>query len=583
MSYNGFYNHQVGFQPSSMYQSQPSIYPGNGNSSSNSNVQNQQTQKFRSITKKCSKNSSVIIDPYKLYSNVNRNATGSISSSSVSGYTSFQPPGNMSYPLMNSNHQLYQNPSNKNYSTYHQQHQQQQVNNLYLNSHQRSNLSITNQTGNSVHHQSILRFQPSPVHVSQFQELPQHINYNYHHHQQQPLQAQPFWNNSFNGANYYSVSRTLNPHANDFVPTSNSAMVRQQSVETIGSETSNLIPEMDFEQCPEEYEFPRRSNSMLLRNVSKSTLIEPAMFDPSPEKKGSETVINSFESEKVQLQFDEIENLEHEENDSDKLNSTFDDIASLITEQLYNEFKFDEADNDDQLSNQGWTPFYIPSVKITPKKYDNISPTHEQNKNESKLDDKVFETVRRRSLSEMIVEPLVPIVGRQSRAASLTIEKSLPPIVQLESSWDFNSQKQMGLQMPSSPTLINVRFKDSLYKTEMCRNMAETSSCPFGVECRFAHAIDELRPFQLGSKHTKYKTAPCNEFEKEICYYGKRCWFIHQTDSSELVIKSIIQNYIEMFFDTRFYSITDRLLNELMDNNKEWISAMLFNLNNVES
>lgn len=106
MSYNGFYNHQVGFQPSSMYQSQPSIYPGNGNSSSNSNVQNQQTQKFRSITKKCSKNPSVIIDPYKLYSNVNRNATGSISSSSVSGYTSFQPPGNMSYPLMNSNHQV---------------------------------------------------------------------------------------------------------------------------------------------------------------------------------------------------------------------------------------------------------------------------------------------------------------------------------------------------------------------------------------------------------------------------------------------------------------------------------------------
>ncbi|VDK70473.1 unnamed protein product [Litomosoides sigmodontis] len=71
------------------------------------------------------------------------------------------------------------------------------------------------------------------------------------------------------------------------------------------------------------------------------------------------------------------------------------------------------------------------------------------------------------------------------------------------------------------------RRKRNAYKTSLCRSFRESSTCPYGKECVFAHGEKELRlPPQA---HPKYKTQLCNKFSVwNYCPYGARCQYIHQ-------------------------------------------------------
>ncbi|VDK84075.1 unnamed protein product [Litomosoides sigmodontis] len=54
----------------------------------------------------------------------------------------------------------------------------------------------------------------------------------------------------------------------------------------------------------------------------------------------------------------------------------------------------------------------------------------------------------------------------------------------------------------------------------------DIGQCPYGIQCRFAHGIGELRP--TPGPHPKYKTQLCNKFALfGSCPYGSRCQFIH--------------------------------------------------------
>ncbi|KAL3986090.1 Zinc finger C-x8-C-x5-C-x3-H type (and similar) family protein [Acanthocheilonema viteae] len=70
------------------------------------------------------------------------------------------------------------------------------------------------------------------------------------------------------------------------------------------------------------------------------------------------------------------------------------------------------------------------------------------------------------------------------------------------------------------------RRRKSAYKTSLCNAFRDTGQCAYGLECRFAHGIDELRP--TPGPHPKYKTQLCNKFALYgSCPYGSRCQFIH--------------------------------------------------------
>ena len=72
------------------------------------------------------------------------------------------------------------------------------------------------------------------------------------------------------------------------------------------------------------------------------------------------------------------------------------------------------------------------------------------------------------------------------------------------------------------------------YKTEFCRNALEKGYCQFGDFCHFAHNDDELRPRSLDPK---YKTSKCRSYHGSngICYYAKRCDYIHGESAEELM------------------------------------------------
>ena len=66
--------------------------------------------------------------------------------------------------------------------------------------------------------------------------------------------------------------------------------------------------------------------------------------------------------------------------------------------------------------------------------------------------------------------------------------------------------------LSTTPYIISpIRFK-----TEFCRNMAETGSCRFGGKCHFALA-----------RHPKHKSQMCCQFHSGgFCPFGVRCYFI---------------------------------------------------------
>ncbi|KAG8063711.1 hypothetical protein GUJ93_ZPchr0003g16551 [Zizania palustris] len=67
-------------------------------------------------------------------------------------------------------------------------------------------------------------------------------------------------------------------------------------------------------------------------------------------------------------------------------------------------------------------------------------------------------------------------------------------------------------------------YRQGAHKTELC-NKWERGVCPYGVRCRFAHGLQELRPV---IRHPRYKTLPCQMFSAASgCPYGHRCHFRH--------------------------------------------------------
>ena len=71
-------------------------------------------------------------------------------------------------------------------------------------------------------------------------------------------------------------------------------------------------------------------------------------------------------------------------------------------------------------------------------------------------------------------------------------------------------------------------YSTQLYKTELCKSYTDTNYCRYGLKCRFAHGMIELRPI---ARHKKYKTERCKNYEETgICPYGPRCRFIHEQD-----------------------------------------------------
>ncbi|VDN21490.1 unnamed protein product [Gongylonema pulchrum] len=74
--------------------------------------------------------------------------------------------------------------------------------------------------------------------------------------------------------------------------------------------------------------------------------------------------------------------------------------------------------------------------------------------------------------------------------------------------------------------VILERRRSSAYKTSLCNAFRDTGECSYGLQCRFAHGIGELRP--APEPHPKYKTQLCNKYVLYgSCPYGFRCQFIH--------------------------------------------------------
>jgi len=71
----------------------------------------------------------------------------------------------------------------------------------------------------------------------------------------------------------------------------------------------------------------------------------------------------------------------------------------------------------------------------------------------------------------------------------------------------------------------NNKQNTSLYKTEMCRTFAEGLPCPYGDRCMYSHGNDEIRKI---SRHPRYKTEVCKNFQMGYCKYGTRCVYLHE-------------------------------------------------------
>ena len=63
-----------------------------------------------------------------------------------------------------------------------------------------------------------------------------------------------------------------------------------------------------------------------------------------------------------------------------------------------------------------------------------------------------------------------------------------------------------------------------LYKTELCRSFEKSGRCSYHNKCQFAHGAAELKAMSVVPN---YKTKQCDNFRTGLCYYGKRCCFIH--------------------------------------------------------
>jgi len=76
-------------------------------------------------------------------------------------------------------------------------------------------------------------------------------------------------------------------------------------------------------------------------------------------------------------------------------------------------------------------------------------------------------------------------------------------------------------------SLQNFRDATKIEKTKFCNSISQGRQCPYGVNCKFAHSEQELRK-KPQVDETKFKTRPCENYNKGCCTYGDKCIFIHQ-------------------------------------------------------
>ncbi|KAK2652331.1 hypothetical protein Ddye_012187 [Dipteronia dyeriana] len=77
-------------------------------------------------------------------------------------------------------------------------------------------------------------------------------------------------------------------------------------------------------------------------------------------------------------------------------------------------------------------------------------------------------------------------------------------------------------------------YNQGMWKTEICNKWEQTGTCPYGVNCQFAHGITELRPVM---RHPKYKTQLCRMvLYGHKCPYGHRCHFRHSLNHQDRLL-----------------------------------------------
>ncbi|TXG70019.1 hypothetical protein EZV62_004954 [Acer yangbiense] len=77
-------------------------------------------------------------------------------------------------------------------------------------------------------------------------------------------------------------------------------------------------------------------------------------------------------------------------------------------------------------------------------------------------------------------------------------------------------------------------YNQGMWKTEICNKWEQTGTCPYGVNCQFAHGITELRSVM---RHPKYKTQLCRMvLYGDKCPYGHRCHFRHSLNHQDRLL-----------------------------------------------
>ncbi|KAK0598727.1 hypothetical protein LWI29_037379 [Acer saccharum] len=77
-------------------------------------------------------------------------------------------------------------------------------------------------------------------------------------------------------------------------------------------------------------------------------------------------------------------------------------------------------------------------------------------------------------------------------------------------------------------------YNQGMSKTEICNKWEQTGTCPYGVNCQFAHGITELRSVK---RHPKYKTQLCRMvLYGDKCPYGHRCHFRHSLNHQDRLL-----------------------------------------------
>jgi len=82
-------------------------------------------------------------------------------------------------------------------------------------------------------------------------------------------------------------------------------------------------------------------------------------------------------------------------------------------------------------------------------------------------------------------------------------------------------------------------------KTTMCHSVAEGVRCSFGMTCKYAHSVSELRSRKV---NPRYRSQPRWEYNyinspTYFCYHGDVCSFLHLDEDIDEVTESLLRNH----------------------------------------